>query len=361
MSVPASVPTRRSSVLIIILVMLLPAVLRAAASQPHFIRHGGAVPSEYIVVLSSDTPGERVDAIAAALARDYPLKVMRTYHAALPGFHCRASAAVAQRLAKDPRVAFVEENFKGQLSPIASPMEAAQCSAVKGWTLDRIFHRTGLPADANYWNPHGSGGKDVVAFVLDTGVLAAHEQFDHRIPLGHNAIRNDHGDAYATNPCSEGSDVGQVNATHGTGTASLLGGNTMGVAPEVTIVPVRVVPCNGEWLLGDVLDGLDWVVGPDAPAHPKGAVLNMSFEGPLTDLPPGQAGSLQAALGSVAGSGIVAFTVAGNWPYPKNGTPVGSGNACDGMMSQFGYGNGFAAPHVIVTSGINTDKAREFG
>ena len=367
LSEPHSISVRRSFLVVIAVLTLLPASLRADTGEPRFIRHGGAVPSEYVVVLPDGTPSKDVDAIAGALARDYRLKVIRTYHAALPGFHCRASARAAQKLVKDARVAFVEENFTGRVSSVASATENASCDAVKGWTRHRITHRDNLPTpdpnlppESNYPYPHASDGEGVVAFVLDTGVWAKHAQFDGRVKYGHNAIKDSRGDVYALDPCTDvtSGDSVQASRSHGTSVASLLGGNTMGIAPKVTIASVRVLPCGGsDWQLADVLDGIDWAVGPAVP-HPKGAVLNMSFEGPLGNFSTLQLGSLKAALASAAKNGIMAFAVAGNAPFDAQGQ-AGSGNSCDSVIASFGYGSGQPSPHVIVTSGTNTDDTRE--
>ena len=83
---------RRSLTFGLAFLVLLPTMLRAGTAEPRLIRHGGAVPSEYIVGLPDGTPAASVNAIAGELARDYGLQVLRTYRAALQGFHCRASA-----------------------------------------------------------------------------------------------------------------------------------------------------------------------------------------------------------------------------------------------------------------------------
>jgi len=362
---------RQFSTLITLLLALFPAALRAGTGeQPRFIRHDGAVPSEYIVVLSDGTLSKDIDAIVAALARDYRLKVIRTYRAALQGFQCRASERAAQRLAKDGRVGFVEENATGQVA--AAPVWPGCSTTTNGWTRYRINHRDAAPATApgpseSYPYQAGSGGKDVIAFVLDTGVKSEHTQFKQsglpsRVHDGYDAILG-RVDPATTNPCGN---TNAGNGPHGTAVASLLGGETMGVAPKVIIEPVRVVPCTDDWNSADVVAGLEWVAnysfGTKAAGF-KGAVLNMSFEGMATTVDGRRAmgvASIKAAVARVAAKGVVPFTVAGNFPY-SNGVAIGVGDSCEGAIAHLGFGNDEAAPHVVVTSGTDLQDKRRSG
>jgi hypothetical protein len=372
LSEPRSIFVRHSFLVVIAVLTLLPAALRADTGEPRFIRHGGAVPSEYIVKLPDGTPRDDVDKIAGALSREYRLKIIRIYHAALPGFHCRASQEAAQRLANDARVSFVEENFTGHVSAVTWPAcPAATSITPPNWTLDRITHRKRISTSNSY--PHLSGGEGVVAFVFDTGVMASHTQFRGRVGAGFEGLTNPQPnpavDGTPSDPCiayRNPNDEKYSNAGHGTAVASLLGGTTMGVAPGVTIEPVRVVDCSGGWNPADVIAGLDWIVDKYTfPSPFKGAVLNISFEEMAGDAEHqlfSAVASLKAALARVTNIGVVPFAAAGNFPYknPVAGSPaIGDGNSCGQSIAHLGYGNNESGPHVIVSSGTDdTDNRR---
>lgn len=74
-------------------------------------------------------------------------------------------------------------------------------------------------------------------------------------------------------------------AYHGTAVASLIGGNTLGVAKNVTIVPVKIISCiDGGISMLAVARGLDWIQadmaairGNTPPLQATRAVVNMSL------------------------------------------------------------------------------------
>ncbi len=70
------------------------------------LRPEGVVPGQYIVVFHDEVsePG----ALAGAMARQHGFTLRQSYAHALKGFAARLPAAVAEALAGDPAVAFVE-------------------------------------------------------------------------------------------------------------------------------------------------------------------------------------------------------------------------------------------------------------
>ena len=161
------------------------------------------------------------------------------------------------------------------------------------WGLDRIDQR-GADLDGRY--VAASTGKGVTAYVVDSGI-GPHEQLVGRVRPGFSAV--DDGDGRAD--C----------AGHGTFVAGNLGGRTVGVAPGVTFVPVRVVGCQGnsddpnvlEKATLDLVKGLDWIVEH----HPKGepAVANMSLTLGADD-------RIDAAVRRVVADGITVVVASGN-------------------------------------------------
>ncbi|MSY38944.1 MAG: S8 family serine peptidase, partial [Actinobacteria bacterium] len=175
----------------------------------------------------------------------------------------------------------------GCLTPV--PAGTQGCAT---WGLDRIDQLT-----ANLdglFTPAGTGS-GVVAYVVDTGIYAAHSDFTGRISSGYTAISDGNG----TNDCNG----------HGTHVAGTIGGTTYGVAKQVTLVPVRVLGCTGSGSTSGVIAGIDWAITHHASGP---AVLNMSLGG-------GYSKTLNDAVVAAVADGITVVVAAGN----------SSVNACD--------------------------------
>ncbi|OCH86831.1 serine proteinase [Obba rivulosa] len=132
------------------------------------------------------------------------------------------------------------------------------------WGLNRISQRARL-ANQNaqdmtfvYTYPP-SPGRGVDIYVLDTGVLISHTEFDNRARWGWTApglpSRDDNG--------------------HGTGVASVAAGTYNGVAKEANIIAVKVHNSNNAGWSSDVIAGMDFVGRDATPGRPT--VVNMSL------------------------------------------------------------------------------------
>lgn len=154
------------------------------------------------------------------------------------------------------------------------------------WHLDRIDQLDGR-LDGMYHRRHAGAGS--VVYVMDTGVLASHVEFaganGPRVIAGFDVTdslvigaSNCRSDNKAIRPCYANFNE-LVGASHGTSVASLVAGNTVGVAPEAMIVSVRVMNESALATTRTYLAGLDTIVrhawDPSTPPF-KTAIVNIS-------------------------------------------------------------------------------------
>ena len=152
------------------------------------------------------------------------------------------------------------------------------------WGLDRSDQRN-LPLNSTY-NVDGNA-QGVPVYVVDTGVLASHQDFAGRVKAGYTAVS----DGKGTTDCNG----------HGTHVAGTIAGTKYGIAKSASIIPVRVLDCNGSRTTSTVIAGLDWV----ASQNPRNAVVNLSLGG-------GTSTALDDAINRVVNKDIVVVVAAGN-------------------------------------------------
>ncbi len=154
------------------------------------------------------------------------------------------------------------------------------------WGIDRLDQR-GNTLDNRYVVP--LDGTGVTAYVIDTGVLASHEEFGGRVLGGLDGV----GDGSGTEDCNG----------HGTHVAGSIAGRHYGVAPMARVVPVRVLGCTGDGSVSDVIAGINWMVSNHVAGTP--AVANMSMGTPSSS-------ALNRAVDTATADGITMAVAAGN-------------------------------------------------
>lgn len=99
----------------------------------------------------------------------------------------------------------------------------------------------------------GIYGRDIGVAVLDTGVYAAHPDFDGRVAAFYDVL---HRRERPYDDCSHGTHVSSILC----GSGRMSGGRYMGIAPGCRLIHVKVLNNKGNGSKEDVISGLAWVL-----------------------------------------------------------------------------------------------------
>jgi uncharacterized protein affecting Mg2+/Co2+ transport len=246
-----------------------------------FRRAGKPVAGQYIVVLNKDTRPEDVDFVANQLLARHQGTTLAVYRHTLKGFAIQMPEDAAIALSHEPSVAYVQED---------GIVKVAATQTNPPWGLDRIDQRD-LPRNNTYNFANVTTGAGVHVYMLDSGVNPVHPEF-----------LNANGTTRVTQDASFWFVDGNDCAQHGTPVASVIGGNTLGVAKDVRIHSVKVVDCYGNGAYSSVIAGIEWVNNNAI----KPAIVNMSFGGEVDD-------DIEEAIrASMAQKGLAYVVSAGN-------------------------------------------------
>ena len=315
-------------------------LVRSPGDQPGVRVAPQAIADEYVVVFkeqafswaarSAGVLGGEVRNLGISLATQFQGQLAAQWQHALPGVGMRLSAAGAAALAKDPRVALVEEN--GRVTISADQLQPT-------WGLDRIDQRA-LPLDQLYTFANTAAGVNV--YIIDTGIRTTHGEFTGRATWGTNQVDELDSDCHG----------------HGTHVAGIVGGETYGVAKEAALIAVKVLDCAGSGTYFSVLGGIDWVAAnKQAPA-----VANLSLGGDYS-------AAINQAVANAVASGIAMVVAAGNEAVDActrspsaepSAITVGASTDADAGAYFTNYGacvDLFAPGHNILSASADSDTA----
>ena len=193
-------------------------------------------------------------------------------------FTVTATNAIGPSVASAPSAA---------VTPIASGSTTMPAAS---WGLDRTDQRS-LPLDNQI--TRGGTGAGVSAYIIDTGVYAASAEFTNRVASGFTAFNDGNG----SNDCH----------SHGTHVAGTVAGSTYGFATQATVIPVRVLDCNGSGTTAGIIAGIEWIIQHHVAGTP--AVANMSL---------GTGSGIDVAINDAVARGVadgITFVVAAGNSY----------------------------------------------
>ena len=276
------------------------AVGAAAGSEPRKILNTvntdyPVIPDHYIVTIrqaalsapvgDAKARDREMNALSGRLTQRHGGRMARRWIHGFQAFQAQMSPQQAESLSRDPAVLAVEPDRWVKAQQMDRDTE--------DWHLDRINQRD-LPMDGRFGI--AADGNGVTVFMLDTGIMLTHNEFEGRASWGINVT----GDGIDTD-C----------AGHGTHVAALLGGKTHGVAVKATMVAVKVLNCNGLASISSVLDGIEWV-NQERKTMAGPVVVNMS-------LGTSESVAFNQAVAGLVAENINVVVAAGN----------DSGDACD--------------------------------
>lgn len=217
--------------------------------------------------------------ISADFIRQHQATIRHQYHSKINGFAMTVNEQQLNEMLLDDRIAYIEEDTIVSIDAVQEDVT---------WGIDRI-DQANLPLDNQYHYQYT--GKGVTAYIIDTGIQATHSEFTDRVGTGIDYVNDGNG----TDDCNG----------HGTHVAGTVGGVTYGVAKDVSLIPVRVLDCNGNGSTSNVIASLSWIL--ENATQP--AVVNMSLGANSSP-----SASYIAALTALVDAGIPVIVSSGNSP-----------------------------------------------
>lgn len=178
------------------------------------------------------------------------------------------------KLYSNPNVEYVVPNVR-----VHAFMESSQVTTM---ALKSQWHIAKVQAEKAWARAGNRGSKKVIVAIIDTGADYRHNSLSPNMVQGYDFSAMD------SDPMDE---TGYYNEGHGTHCAGMVGatgrfdGGTIGLSPEVSIMPLRLLDKNGG---GDILEGakaIDYAIakGASVISASWGARVSRSYARPLIE------------------------------------------------------------------------------
>ena len=240
------------------------------------------------------------------------------------------AVTVVNTLRQDPAVAWAELNYEA--NAVLTPSDPDYGDPTKVYAPQIINAATA-------WD-YTTGAGDVIVAVVDSGVSLNHPEFAGRLLPGYDFVNNDN------DPSDD-----QGHGTHVAGIVAAAMNNdqgTTGIAPNVLILPVKVLDVNNLGYWANIAAGITYAVDNDA------QVINLSLGGATTSQ------VLREAVLYAAANGVFVAAAAGNngvstpfYPaYYDETMAVAASDAQDARWALSNYGSwvDIAAPGSTIWS-----------
>lgn len=283
--------------------------------------------STYIVMFKKgvDPQGQAVN------LRGQGHAVRSVYEHVFPGVSVDLPLSAARALQRNPNVEVVEPEMV--VTAIGTQTGAT-------WGLDRSDQRN-RPLNSTY-SYLDQAGQGVRIYIVDTGIHSTHTDLTGRVVAGYSAFTG------GTEDCNG----------HGTHVAGTAAGTTYGIAKKATVVPVRVLDCNGGGTSTSFFNGVNWIL---ANKGTDPGVVNMSLAFSSVSA------TVNASIRNLHNSGLATVVAAGNsnrnaCNYSPSSEPlaitVGSTTNSDARSSFSNFGSclDIFAPGSNITSAWHTSN-----
>lgn len=229
---------------------------------------------------------------------------------------------VLANLLSNPNVEYVVPNQR--VHAFAAPFDAVTLReqwAIKKVGIEQAWQRAG-----------NRGSRNITVAVIDTGTDYKHESLAPNMITGFDFVSNSP-DAMDK--------VGSQNPGHGTHCAGIIGATglinqgTIGISPEVTIMPIRFLDENGSGDLNNGIKAIDFAI------QKKVRVISASWGATISR---SQAGPLVEAVKRADDAGVIFVVAAANDGKNNDTTEVYPANA------------GFPNTITVAASGPNDEK-----
>jgi thermitase len=222
-----------------------------------------------------------------------------------------------------PGVQWVVPNFK--LYAFGKPIKASALQ--EQWAIAKV------QAEKAWERASSRGGHKITVAVIDTGVDYTHKNLAPNMVPGYDFHAND------TDPMDETSEQNPGHGTHVAGiiaATGLVDGGTIGVGPEVSVMPIRFLGKDGSGDLNAAIKAIDFAI------EKKVQVISASWG---ATVPRSQATALIEAVQRADKAGVIFVAAAANDGRNNDTTDVFPANAgTPNMISVAASGSSDAKP-----------------